>query len=231
MSEALSPNHPNLRLAAGRLRRLLWVWAVIFAGMAVITFSVHGPGRALTALPWAAGAALLALLHQPALLAFTAIQLLVSLSAFLPGFDQLIGPEPLTALLNAGSFELIGLALVRLALVVTAWNQFLFYRLLYGTAGASGLSPQLPPIPEVIPNQTAALAFASVGLGVAGILSALAVPGSGAVFSLASGTLALGLGLGVAFSPTGRRGFALAGILLGVVSLLLAITARQVFGA
>ena len=34
MPETLSPDAPNLRLAAGRLRRTLWVWAAMFAALA-----------------------------------------------------------------------------------------------------------------------------------------------------------------------------------------------------
>jgi hypothetical protein len=100
--------------------------------------------------------------------------------------------------------------------------------MLYGTAQASGLDPALPPVPEVIPNHSDRLALWSAALGALGLLAAWGgaalAPAAWTIgvrtLAVAAAAFALGLGLGAAFSPTRRRGAALAGAGLGALAFL-----------
>jgi hypothetical protein len=79
---------------------------------------------------------------------------------------------------------------------------------------------RLPPIPEVVPNQTRRLtAYAWAGSVAGGLCLALspALEEAEALRSAALGLamLAIGLGIGVAFSPTRHRGAALAAVVAG----------------
>ena len=230
MPTELTSEHPNLRQAATRLRRTLWIWAALAAGMGLLTAAPSAGGEIVPAIGWFVAAVLMALFAQPVLLALTAVQWALSLVAWIPGVSRVAGDDALTALLQPGAFESIGLAVVRVMLAVTAWNQFLFYRMLYGTGQAAGLDPNLPPIPEVVPNRTDAWALASRLLGGAAIVAALAALGLSTPArliviqaGLLLASLALGLGLGAAFSPTTRRGAALLGAGLGGIGFVLAL--------
>jgi len=230
MTTELTSEHPNLRHAATRLRRTLWIWAALAAGMGLLTAAPAGGGELVPALGWIVAAVLMALFAQPALLALTAVQWALSLVAWIPGVSRVAGGDALTTLLQPGAFESIGLAIVRVLLAITAWNQFLFYRMLYGTGRAAGLDPNLPPIPEVVSNRTDAWALASRLLGGVAIVAALAALGLSTPVRLTViqaglllASLALGLGLGAAFSPTTRRGAALLGAGLGGAGFVLAL--------
>ena len=232
MTTELTSEHPNLRHAATRLRRTLWIWAALAAGMGLITAAPAGGAELVPALGWLAAAALMALFAQPVLLALTAVQWALSLVAWIPGVASVTGGDALTMLLQPGAFESVGLAIVRVLLAITAWNQFLFYRMLYGTGRAAGLDPNLPPIPEVVANRTDAWALASRLLGGVALVAALAALGLSTPSRLTViqaglllASLALGLGLGAAFSPTTRRGAALLGAGFGGVSFVLALAA------
>jgi hypothetical protein len=225
-------DHPNLQLAAQRLRRILWTWAALFAGMGLLAFFRAGPDRLAQALPWLAAAALLAISRQPALLALAAVIWGLSMVGTLPQPSGAPLPDPLSSLLGEGVIERLALVLARVLLMITAWNQFMFYRLLYGSAGASGLDPELPPIPEVIENRSDRLAWVARLIGVLALaFTLLALPLAGSGLRLASLDLALGgawfaigLGAGAAFSPTRQRRIALTGGTLGVAAFLLAVT-------
>jgi hypothetical protein len=230
MTTELTSEHPNLRQAATRLRRTLWIWVALAAGMGLLTAAPAGGGELVTAIGWFVAAVLMALFAQPVLLALTAVQWALSLVAWIPGVARVAGSDALTTLLQPGAFESVGLAVVRVLLAVTAWNQFLFYRMLYGTGRAAGLDPSLPPIPEVVPNHTDTWALASRLLGGVAIVAALAAQGlstpARAIViqaGLVLASLALGLGLGAAFSPTTRRGAALLGAGLGGAGFVLAL--------
>jgi hypothetical protein len=232
MTTKLTSEHPNLRQAASRLRRTLWIWAALAAGMGLLTAAPAGGGELVPALGWLAAAVLMALFAQPALLALAAVQWALSLVAWIPGVAPVAGGDALMTLLQPGAFESIGLAIVRVLLAVTAWNQFLFYRMLYGTGRAAGLDPSLPPIPEVVPNRSDTWALAGRILGAAAIVAALvalALTTPARLILIQVGlllaSLALGLGLGAAFSPTTRRGAALLGAGLGGIGFVLALAA------
>ena len=229
MPAILSPADPHLQAAVGRLRRTQWAWAALLAALAVLALAGARSGvQPLAALQWAISAALLALAPQPALLALVAMQWGLSLAALTPAAAAALGPDPLGLVFGGGTVELLALAGVRLLLAVAAWNQFLFYRMLYGTAQASGLDPALPPVPEVVPNHSDRLALSSAVLGALGLLAAWGgaalAPAAWTIgvrtLAVAAAAFALGLGLGAAFSPTRRRGAALAGAGLGALAFL-----------
>ncbi|NIN95672.1 MAG: hypothetical protein GTO49_11975, partial [Anaerolineae bacterium] len=216
----LSSEDPNLLLAADRLRRISWIWGSVLGAMGLVALRVAGRQHPFTVAPWLLVAFLLLFGRQPAYLAVAAVQSSLSLILLVPGLQPVFGPEPLTTLLGSSGLETIGLALVRIGVMITAWNQFLFYRMLYGTGGASGLDAELPIVPEVIPNRTDQLALTASALGASGLVLAwgsmpvsdLLRAGQTLDIALGLATLAIGFGLGSAFSPTRRRGYALLGV-------------------
>jgi hypothetical protein len=228
----LSSDDPNLRQAALRMRRTLWIWAALAAGMGLLSAAPAGGGTLVPAVGWFAAAALMALLPQPGLLALNAALWALSLLAWIPGVGAALGTDALTVLLQPGTFESLGLAVVRLLLAATAWSQFLFYRMLYGTGRAAGLDANLPPIPEVVRNLSdrlakAALALGAAALAVASVSWTVTIPlrPTGVQAGVVLASFALGLGLGAAFSPTRRRGGALLGVGLAGIAIVVALAA------
>ncbi|MGH2606014.1 MAG: hypothetical protein ACRDG5_05430, partial [Anaerolineales bacterium] len=230
MPKALPVDTPTLTLAVTRLRRTLWVWAALMGGMGLLTLYAN-PGHPFESLPWLTAAALMAFGIQPAYLALSAFEWGISLTSFIPGVRYAFGADPLVSPPDVGAVGVAGLALVRVLFLVTAWNQFLLYRLLYGTQVATGLDPNLPVIPEMLPNRTDNLALTGRLLAVlalpASLLSWFLIPAPLDPLALglarAMSTLAVGLGLGAAFSPTRRRDAALLAIGLGAAGFLLTL--------
>jgi len=217
---SLSPEHPNLVRAATRLRRILLAWAGLFAGAGLLSL-VAQPGVAPVL--WLIGAILIVVDPQPALLGMVSVGWGLSLLGASPDLNQAIALDPVGALFSTGWAESLSLGFVRLILAIMAWNQFLFYRLLYGTHSMTGLAANLPDIPEVIPNRTGRLNAYSWAAWVVGGLALLvsSLPAAQLILrplrtaSLGLAALAIGLGVGVAFSPTHRRGTALTAVVLG----------------
>jgi hypothetical protein len=212
----------------------------MFAGLAVLTF-LAAPG--VIPIQWMAGVALLVLSAapeptrngsflglQPALLALVSVTWALSLLGLVPAINQVFALDPIVLMFEAGFLEGIALAFVRGILVVMAWNQFLFYRMLYGTGGTFGLEPGVPDIPEMVLNRTSLLETYSRWAGIAGgaiILAAYLVPGNLILpmlsSSLGAAMVAVGLGVGVAFSPTERRPAALGSIVVGAIIFVASI--------
>lgn len=234
MPKALPVDTPNLTLAVTRLRRTLWVWAALMGGMGLLTFYAN-PEHPFEALPWLAAAALMAFGIQPAYLALSAFEWGISLTSFIPGVRYAFGADPLVAPPDVAPLGVVGLALARILFLVTAWNQFLLYRLLYGTRRAAGLDPNLPAIPEMIPNRTDSLALAGrilafLSLPVS-VLPWFLIPSQRALtlgLARAMSTVAIGLGLGAAFSPTHRRDAALLAVWIGAAGLLVSLALARI---
>lgn len=237
--QALAIDHPGLVHAAGRLRRALWVWAGLFAGTGLLAFATMGRTHPVVAVSWLVLAIVLVADRQPAFLALVAAQWGLSLIVLVPGVAAVFGGDPVTISIGGTLPEIIGLGVVRVILMATAWNQFMFYRMLYGTARASGLDPSLPPVPEVITNRSDMLAWLSRLAGFLGVCLVLAGLGLRATSNIALwlsaalllSTLAIGLGLGATFSPTQRRGHALAGVGLGFLAFLGGLAVGAFFGS
>jgi hypothetical protein len=229
---SLSPEHPNLVRAATRLRRILLAWAGLFGGAGLLSLAAQ-PGVAPVF--WLLGAILIVVEPQPALLGMVSVCWGLSLLGVSPELNRAIGLDPVGSLFSAGWAESLSLGFVRLILAVMAWNQFLFYRLLYGTRSMTGLAAELPDVPEVIPNRTGRLntyAWAAWLVGGLTLLSS-SLPAAQLILrplrtaSLGLAALSIGLGVGVAFSPTHRRGTALAAIVLGSFVLLASVAALR----
>jgi len=235
MPETLSPEAPNLRLAVGRLRRTLWVWAAMFAALAGLQWfalqRAPDPVALIDALGLMLVALIIALDAQPVYLALVAVVWGTSLVRLVPGVAAVFSPDVLVALVGDSWPEQLAAAIVRLLLMVTAWNQFMLYRLLYGTAQFRGADPQAPLIPEVVPNRAPRLAFAGRWLAAAALALALgAIPladptarGLALHAALVLATIALGLGVGAAFSPLPRRAPALQAAVIAAAAYLLAL--------
>jgi hypothetical protein len=226
--KALPPDDPNLLIAANRLRSILRAWAVFFAIIGVVTLSVSFKSHPTASLPWLITAYLLVRGDQPSFLALAAVQWGLSLIILIPGTNEVFGFDLISFFMEGGSIEKIASTVVRLVLMVTLWNQFLFYRLLYGTADMGGLSESLAPLPEIIRNRSDSLAWIARFLGLLGILVSLAaIPlqrivwaGHTLGISFTIALFAIGLGIGAAFSPTKRRTAALTGLGLGGLAFL-----------
>lgn len=226
-------------------------WAVLFMGMAALTF-LSMPG--VIPVQWMAGVALLVfsaapdpngpeawrryLGVQPALLALVAVTWALSLLGLVPPINQVLALDPIVLIFDAGTLEALALAFVRGILVLMVWNQFLFYRMLYGTHGSVGLEPGVPDIPEVVPNRTALLETYARWSGIAGgaiILVAFVVPYSELIqpmlsSALGAGTVAVGLSIGVAFSPAESRPAALVSLIFGALIFLVSIVSARILG-
>ena len=230
------------------MRRILLGWAGLFAGMAALTF-FSAPG--VIPVQWLAGLALLVLSAapdplrsksflglQPALLGLVSVSWALSLMGLVPAINEIFALDPIILLLDAGFIESVALAFVRIILVVMAWNQLLFYRMLYGTQGMVGLERGMPEIPEMVPNRTSLLETYARWAGIAGgliILAAFVVPNDDLLLPLLSsalgtGMVAIGLGLGVAFSPTTRRTAALGAIVVGGIIFMASIISARILG-
>jgi hypothetical protein len=237
--EPLSADNPNLQLAKRRHRRIQWLWAALFAGMAVLAYSTVGSANPWSILPWAAAAIMLAVWDQPALQALVAVLLVLSLVGLFPGLARIFGGDPVAEVFPSGAVEIVGQAVVRLILAITAWNQFMLYRMLYGTARGLGLADDQPPIPEVIHNDTNRMALVAAVLSglalIAGLTAtlpaAVVLRQNAAQIGFAVSLLAIGIGLGSAFSPTDRRGVALIGTGAGMVAFLIALAAGRLLAA
>lgn len=214
MPRAISPDHPNLQGAVRRLRRIQITWAALMLGMALLTL-LSDTGT--MPLHWLAGAILLLLGPQPALLGMVAVIWGLSLLGLVPQLNQALAIDPVGALFGVEPIKGLALGFVRLILLVMAWNQMLFYRILYG---APSLGRDTPEIPPVVENHTDRQAEAALLTALAGLVVVLVQLSAGTSPPLLStgmglGILAVGLGIGAAFSPTLRRPAALASVVLG----------------
>ena len=236
----LPVDHPQLQAARLRLRRTQWAWSALSFALAALSLVASlrlgfHPQLAIAGAPWLVTAFLLASSTQPALLGLVAAQLVFSLTLLLPGAAAAFGPDPVATVFGVTGIEAVFTGVIRVVLAITAWSQFFFYRMLYGTAAASGLDRRLPSVPEVVPNRSDTFASAGRALGalaVLAVLAALVFSQTGlALPALAAGhamaIYAMGLGIGAAFSPTTRRGAALTGMALGGVAFLAAVAAGR----
>jgi hypothetical protein len=178
---------------------------------------------------WILGALALAAQPQPALLGMVAVTWGLSLLGLLPELNAVFKIDPAGSLLRVETIESLALGFVRIILLLMAWNQLLFYRMLYG---APSPAKRLPEIPEVVENKTDRIAlWAQIAfvLGTLSLLVAVYVGRPRTLLTTAFGlaTLSVGLGVGVAFSPTQRRGSALIAVILAGLLLVLTIAAAR----
>lgn len=225
MPKTLSPDHPNLVLAVNRLRRIFWAWGGLFIFMALFTAAVLRGSYPLAPLPWLIVGITIVFGRQPATLGLAAIMWGMSIVSLIPNVNTLIGPDPISHLLELSAIEGVALGVVRVLLLIMAWNQFMFYRMLYGTEQMSGTPSDLPPIPAMFTNKTGQIARIAQLVGLLGLFlvwgSILITSETLAINFLAlsytTSILSIGMGVGVVFSPTTKRKNALSAIGIGVV--------------
>jgi hypothetical protein len=192
---------------------------VLLGGLGILSLLAQQGKHPLASLGYFLAAGLLLFDLQPVHLAMTSVLWGISLTALLPGVNDVLATDPIGLMFGVGFLESLALAVVRLLLLIMCWGQFMFYRMLYGTVDMVAMQPDLAIIPEVIPNRSVRLVNQSwVLLGLAVI--ALLLAGRLSELALLSYSLsgpAIGMFLGVAFTPTRLRRAALAGILAGVM--------------
>ena len=234
MPKLLPPDDPNLLKAASRLARGQLIWGWLLIGVGVLTELAAGAAHPVAGFPFIAIGIMCLRWGDPALIAAVAMLLALSIWPALDTRASILGPEPLYKVLNLGLVERGTLVFAKGILVYTALQQFLVLRFLYGTETATTDDPDTPIIPAMVPNNTNRFAVWARFLGFAGILFVILAllltiiaPPTAFTRALAElggslGAVALGLGLGTAFSPTDEREAALWALGLGAVSYIAA---------
>jgi hypothetical protein len=234
MPKTISTTDPHLLTAVNRLGRTQMVWGWLLIGFGLLTQLYARLDHPVAGLPFVAIGVACLRWGDPALLAAVATLVALSIVPAVNGRAAILGPEPFVRMLGMSAIEIGALVVGKLLVVITATNQFVFYRLLYGTARATSDDPDLPIVPEMVPNRTDRLARWGSGLALGGVaacvvslLLRLFDPAAFATRVTAEiggslGATAIGLGLGAAFSPTNERPAALWSTALGALSYFVA---------
>jgi hypothetical protein len=237
MPKTLSKSDPHLQEAVQRLSRTQKTTGWILLGYGVFTQLVAiatEPSHPVAGLPFLAIGFFTLLWGEPALLAASALLFALSIVPALTPAVSLLGPDPIVQVTQVTGWELFIVVGVKAMLAFSAMQQFLLFRLLYGTERAHTDDPDLALIPAMVANRTDRLAWWGRSAGLVGAAAALLALGilavdpaayAGRVAAESAGALgavAAGLGVGAAFSPTDERPAALLGLGAGLVSYLLA---------
>ena len=230
MPKTLSKKDPNLIEGVNRLKRAQRIWGLLLIGLGVLTEWVGAGNHPVAGLPLIAVGAFALVWAEPAVLAAVAVAVAFSMAPTVNPRLTILGPDPLRLALAGSVIELAAIVLGKALIVLTAANQFMFYRFLYGTVRATGDEPEMDIIPEMVPNRTNGLARSArwmgligMALSLAGLLFAFTVPAAILTPLLGEmgaslGVVAIGLGVGCAFSPTDERPAALTSLGLGLVA-------------
>jgi len=233
MPKTLSKKDPNLVEAVNRLKRVQRIWGLLLIGLGVLTEWAGAADHPVAGLPLIAVGLFAFVWAEPAILAAVAAAMLFSIVPSINPRLTILGPDPLRAAMVGSTIELIALIVGKALIVLTASSQFLFYRFLYGTAQATTDDPEMAIIPEMVPNRTDGLSRSArwigllgLALGAAGLLFVFTAPAAFLTPLLGEmagslGVVAIGLGVGCAFSPTRERTAALTSVLLGVIAYVL----------
>jgi hypothetical protein len=234
MPKTLSKKDPHLVEAVNRLRRIEQIWGALLIGLGGLTEWAGGADHPVAGLAMIVVGLFAIVWGEPVFLATAATVVAFSIIPSINPGITLLGPDPLRQLGALSIIETIALVVGKALIVLTAASQFFFYRFLYGTERATTDDPELAIIPAMVPNRTDGLARAArwmaaigVALGAAGLLFAFVAPRAALAVLLAEmagslGVVAIGLGLGCAFSPTDERNAALLSVGLGLVAYALA---------
>jgi hypothetical protein len=235
MPKTLSKSDPHLQEAVRRLDRSQkttgWMMIAYGALTQLVAISID-PLHPVAGLPYIAIGFFCLVWGDPALLAAAAMLFALSIVPSVNPALSLLGPDPVVQLTGIGGWELLIVVGVKALLAFSAIQQFLTFRLLYGTERAVSDEPDLALIPPMVPNRSDRLARWARAAGLAAGLAAALALGFLLADPLAFGTrvaaeldgalgaTALGLGLGAAFSPTDERPAALTGAAAGLLSYL-----------
>jgi len=235
MPKTLSPNDPNLVKSVQRLRRSQQLWGALLIALGILTELAATSDHPVAGLPFVAVGLLAFRWAEPALLAAVAVLAAFSIVPTINPSFTILGPDPVAAIANFSWLELGAVVVGKGLIVLTAANQFFLYRFLYGTERATADEPDLDIIPPMVPNRTDGLArsarlIALVGAGSAGLGLLLSfvdpaafLPQILAEFGGSLAVVAIGFGLGCAFSPTNERRAALLGMQAGLLSYAVAV--------
>jgi hypothetical protein len=235
MPKTLSANDPNLLKSVQRLRRSQQLWGGLLIALGILTELGATSEHPMAGLPFIAVGLLAFRWAEPALLAAVAVLVGFSIVPTInPGFT-ILGPDPVAAIANFSWLELGAVVVGKGLIVLTAANQFFLYRFLYGTERATTDEPGLDVIPPMVPNRTDGLARSARLFALLGAASAVV----GLLFSLVDraayppqilaelggslAVVAVGFGLGCAFSPTNERRAALTGVQAGLLAYAVAV--------
>jgi hypothetical protein len=234
MPRTLSVKDPNLIAAVARLQRTQQLWGVLMIALGIVTEFAATSAHPIAGLAFIAVGLLAFRWAEPALLATIATVIAFSIVPTINPRLTILGPDPLRQVAALSLLELTALIVGKGLIVLTTANQFFVYRFLYGTARASSEDPSLALIPAMVPNRTNGLARSARWMGLISLVLALVAAGfllvapdafQTQLLAEASGTLAvmaIGLGLGCAFSPTDERLPALASLGLGLIGYIVA---------
>ena len=239
MPKTLSKKDPNLVEAVNRLTRVQRIWGLLLLGLGALTEWASAGTHPMAGLPLIAVGLFALVWAEPAVLAAVAVVVGFSMVPSVNPRLTILGPDPLRVALAGSVIELVALVVGKALIVLTATSQFLFYRFLYGTATATSDDPEMAIIPAMVPNRTNGLARAArwigligLGLGALALLSVFTVPNASltatpllAEMGGSLGVVAIGLGVGCAFSPTTERPAALTSLGLGIVAYALGAAA------
>jgi hypothetical protein len=171
---------------------------------------------------------------EPALLAAIATLMAFSSVPTLNPRLTILGPDPVVSVTTLSVVEQVALVAGKAIVTLTAANQFFLYRFLYGTERATSDDPNQAIIPPMVPNRTNGLArwgrliaLVGAGLGAAALLLTTVDPSAflPQVLAETGGSLAvmaIGIGLGSAFSPTDQRPAALVAVGAGLAGYAVA---------
>ena len=230
MPKTLSKKDPNLVEAVNRLKRIQQIWGVLLIGLGGLTEWVGRGEHPVAGLALLAVGLFTLVWAEPALLATVGAMVAFSIVPTINPRLTILGPDPLRAVAALSAVELVALVVGKSLIVITAAGQFFFYRFLYGTERATTDDPDLAIIPAMVPNRTDGLSRSARWIGLTGLavgalalLLVFAAQGSYPTPLLAEtagslGVVAMGLGVGCAFSPTDERAAALGAVLLGLLA-------------
>ncbi len=235
--KTLPADDPKLQEAVNRHKRAQQVNGWILIGFGVLTQVVAVSSEPLHPV---AGLAFIAIgffclaWGDPALLATSAVLFAFAIVPTVNPALTLLGPDPIQRLAGLSGWEVAIIVIVKGVLALTSMQQFLLFRLLYGTERMVSDEPNLNLIPPLVTNRTDIYARWSRTTGIiAALLGGLALgflavaPQAlatryAAELAGALGAVALGLGVGAAFSPTDERPAALLGMGTGAAAYLAA---------
>lgn len=237
MPKTLSTTDRNLVTAVGRLRRVQQIWGALLIALGVVTELAATSNHPVAGVPFVLIGLLAFRWADPALLAAIATLMAFSTVPTLNPRLTILGPDPVVSVTTLSVVEQVALVVGKAIVTLTAANQFFLYRFLYGTERATSDDPQQPIIPPMVPNRTNGLArwgrliaLVGAGLSVAALLLTTVDPAAylPQVLAETAGSLAVmavGIGLGCAFSPTDERPAALVGVGAGLMGYALAAIA------
>ena len=234
MPKTLSKTDPALLAGVRRLQRVQQVWGLLLIGLGLLTELAATSEHPVSGLPFIAVGLFAFRLAEPALLATIATLVALSIVPTINPRLTILGPDPLVQLADPSFLELLAVVVAKALLVFTAANQFFLYRFLYGTSRATSDDPNQAIIPEMVPNRTSGLARWARWVAIGGLIFAIGsvllrfidpdpvIPRLWAEIAGSLATVALGFGLGAAFSPTDERRAALFGVGAGLITYVVA---------